>query len=92
MLEVIANILGRMTWNEVGSPVTDVVGVLLGFLSPFILLQGQRAINSACGDPKGETNAGYSLANWVWLVVGGLWWLLTLFGLYAIIFEPQLLA
>ncbi len=90
-LDITANILGRMAWNNVGSPMTDFAGVLLTLLLPAILLQGQRAINFACGDPEGKTNAGFSLANWIWLVVGCLWWLLTLFGLYAIVFEPALL-
>lgn len=91
VLTITINILDRMAGNSVGSPVTDIAGTALILIVPAILLQGQRAINVACDDPAGETNARFTLANWAWMVPGGLIWLLLLFGLYAIFFAPELL-
>lgn len=70
---------------------TDGIGTLMILIVPWVLLGGQRAINVACDDPAGEANANYTLANWAWMVVGGLIWLLLFFGLYAMFFAPELL-
>lgn len=41
----------------------------------------QRAANQASGDPEATGNARLTVANWAWLVVGGLLWLLNLAGI-----------
>lgn len=45
------------------------------------MVQAQRAANLACGDPTGSANARLTPLNWLWLVLGGLFWLLVLVGL-----------
>ena len=42
---------------------------------------GQRAANIAVGDPDGESNARFTVANWCWIVFGVLRWSLVLIGL-----------
>jgi hypothetical protein len=77
--------LSRLGAKGVGSPVTD----LLGFaaLAPVVwaLFKAQDAINHASGDPQGQSNDQITGANIGWLVLGGLLWLLSLLGLYAIL-------
>lgn len=92
VLTILANVLDRLAAQNIGSPITDLVGTALVFVVPLFLLQSQRAINVVCDDPEGKTNANYTLANWVWMVLGGLVWLLALFGIYALFFAPELLA
>lgn len=51
-----------------------------------VMLPAQRAINIACDDEDGSSNARLTGANWLWLVLGAIIWLGGAFGLYAIYF------
>ena len=91
VLAIATNIIDRMAGRGIGSPDTDAIGMVLTLFLPAALLPAQRAINFACNDPAGTTNSRFSAANWAWMIVGGLFWLLILFGLYAMYFAPELL-
>lgn len=52
------------------------------------LLQGQNAANVASDDPTGASNARLSLANWAWLALGAVGWLMVLGGLW-ILANPE---
>lgn len=45
------------------------------------LVKAQRAANAACGDPAADANRTFTWANWIWIVLGGLFWLLTFVGM-----------
>lgn len=45
------------------------------------LFHAQRAANIASGDPQALSNNRFTAANWVWIVLGGLFWLLIGVGL-----------
>lgn len=47
----------------------------------------QVAANIACDDPKGGSNERFTPANFAWLTIGGLVWLLLIFGVYTIVTE-----
>ena len=91
LLAICSSVLDRMANKGIGSPTTDVIGTALVLITPLVLVRGQKAINFACGDPDGSGNSRYTLANWVWMILGGLFWLLILFGVYAMVFAPELL-
>ena len=84
--------MDRLATQGIGSPTTELAGTLLTVIVPVILLQGQRAINFVCDDVGGKTNSKFTMANWTWMTLGGLVWLLSIFGLYAMLFAPELLA
>ena len=90
VLSVAMNILDRLSAQSIGSPATDILGFMLVPIIPFFLLKAQLAINSACEDPTGVTNSSLTLANWTWMIIGGLVWILILFGVYLMIVEPEL--
>lgn len=54
------------------------VGVLIGLgvgffpLVPFV--QAQAVANAACGDPLGDSNRTFSPMNWLWLLIGAMYW------------------
>ena len=75
----------------IGSPYFDIVGSVWGLLIIFPMLKAQQAINICCGDPNGESNDRLTVANWIWTILGGLIWLVSLLGVYIMIFEPELL-
>lgn len=45
------------------------------------LFHVQRAANIASGDPQALSNNRFTVANWIWIVLGGLFWLLLGIGL-----------
>jgi hypothetical protein len=85
VLAIIASICDRLAWKEVGSPTTDLLSV--GLLLPLGLLgwRMQDAANRACGEPDAASNRQFSGLNWFWMVLGGLWWVVVLLGLYIIV-------
>lgn len=58
------------------------IALLIAMLSALTLsiYHAQRAANIACGDPDGAANRRLTLANYVWLGLGGLWWALVALG------------
>jgi len=56
-------------------------------LTTMLLFPAQKAINHACNDVGGSTNSRFTALNWVWVVVGGLFWLLVVIGTVAILSE-----
>ena len=84
-------ILGRLAYYEIGSPTTDLLQLLLMPIATLILLPAQRAINAVCDDPAGNSNGSLTVGNWVWIVLGTLYWLLVLLGLYVLYVNPEML-
>jgi hypothetical protein len=74
-------ICDRMSRGNVGSPVTDIASVLLLFPLYFCYRHAQIRINAACGDPQGQGNSKFTVANWIWIVCGTIVCLLALAGL-----------
>lgn len=91
VMVILSNVLSRLSERSIGSPITDILSIAFVPFLPLLLLQGQRAINLACGDADGSQNQGLTVVNWVWMVIGGLVWLVAMFGIYLILFEPELL-
>ena len=79
LTESVAN---RMSIKGIGLPLTDYLGFLLFPLQIWILYKAQGAANVACECPKGEKNSLLTAANYFWIVVGGVFWLLVAIGLY----------
>jgi len=92
VLAIIGNGLDRLSAKSIGSPVSDLIAIALVLVIPAILLNAQRAINFACEDPAGSTNEDLTLANWLWMIFGGLLWMVVLFGAYVTLVNPELLA
>lgn len=59
------------------------------FLPILPLLAAQRALNLAEGDPEGRSNAAFSAANFAWMIVGGLFWMVVLLGLTMLVLNPD---
>ena len=82
-LLVISKALDRAAYRSIGSPVTDILSmlILLPLLAYFLSVQDK--INLVCNDPEGEGNARFTAANYAWIALGGVFWLLALVGLLA---------
>lgn len=85
VVAVLSNVLDRASSKGLGSPVTDVLGILVLPAMYYTLLVPQRAVNAAEGDPLGEGNARLSGANIAWIVFGALIWMAVAVGLVAVL-------
>lgn len=93
-LFVIVTIVGNLADRLLPFEEFPVIAVLAPwastFIATFLLLPAQNAANAASDDPDGRGNARLTAANWAWLLVGGLIWLLNVVGLYAVFVDPSL--
>ena len=82
VLLVISKMLDRAAYRSIGSPVTDVLSILI--LLPLLayFLSVQDKINLVCNDPEGEGNACFTAANYAWIALGAVLWLLLFIGLF----------
>ena len=77
---ITSQVLDRMSIKEIGSPYTDLLSILILPLIYLVLAKAQEAINLSQNDPEGQSNSGYTPANYVWIVLGALLWLMVIFG------------
>lgn len=79
---IVSNVLDRLSYRSIGSPYTDVASLLI--LAPLLaqVLSAQQMINVSCGDPNGESNSRFTNANYAWIVLGLLIWILVIFGIF----------
>lgn len=79
--QLITNLADRLPWPE--SSVVFLEAVTLALILPtgWALASIQRAANAACGDAQGESNRRLTPANYVWLAIGVVVWVLIIFGL-----------
>ena len=81
LFQVIATVCDRLSANNIGSPTTDVIGLLSLLPIGHFLWCMQDAANLACHQPRGESNRTFTWANWLWFVLGAFLWLMVLLGL-----------
>ncbi len=82
LMMIASGISERLSNRDIGSPYTDLIW--MGLLVPlcFGYRRAQRYINEACGDPEGVSNSELTGANWAWIIVGSIVWLMMVAGLY----------
>lgn len=80
VFQIVSNVCDRLASRSIGSPVTDLVSI--GMLLPlgYVMHRTQQAANLACQQPRGESNRALTAANWIWIVLGSLFWLLASVG------------
>ncbi|MDH5434214.1 MAG: hypothetical protein OEY19_09730 [Gammaproteobacteria bacterium] len=82
---IISNVSDRLSAKEIGSPVTDLIGLVLIPVIAWVLYKAQKVANIACGDPAGELNSELTAANYIWILLGLGLWAMVLLGLYVIL-------
>lgn len=90
IVSIVGNIIDRFIPYEAYPLLSSALPLISTLIATFLLLPAQKAINAACGDEGGSGNAKLTAANWAWMVVGGIFWLLILIGTYAMIMDPTL--
>ncbi|MFZ6768530.1 hypothetical protein ACO0LM_15835 [Undibacterium sp. Di26W] len=79
---IVSHVLDRLSYRSIGSPYTDVLSLLI--LAPLLaqFLSAQQMINASCGEPDGESNSRLTNANYAWIVLGLLIWILVIFSIF----------
>ncbi|MGZ5200929.1 MAG: hypothetical protein ACXWC4_14250 [Telluria sp.] len=74
ILYVAVSIADQLAKRSIGSPYTDFFGLVgLGLLL-FAYRKAQVMVNASCGDPEGMSNNTLTGANYVWIIIGVLFW------------------
>ncbi len=81
LLLIASGICSQLSSKGLGSPYTDLGWMLLLVPLYFSFRKAQQNINTACGDPQGLGNSKFTVANWIWIVLGILFWLLAMVGM-----------
>lgn len=79
--QIVSTVCDRLAAREIGSPTTDIIGLLALLPMGYCLWRIQDAANRACGQPHGESNQRFTWANWLWIAFGVVLWGLILVGL-----------
>lgn len=81
LFQVTGSISDRLAGYGIGSPYTDLFGLLSLMPVGYCLWSMQNAANIACGDAHGDSNRTFTWANWLWMALGALLWAMVLLGL-----------
>jgi hypothetical protein len=76
-------ICSKFSDNGYGNPITFYLSLLIFPVSCWVLYKAQSLANYAGEDVSGESNSKLTGLNYFWLVLGGIFWLLVLLGMYA---------
>ena len=82
VLILLSNMLDRASAKSLGSPVTDVLSLLILLPLVHYFIRAQEMINISCRDQQGRGNADLSKANYAWIAFGALLWCLIVVGLF----------
>jgi hypothetical protein len=81
ILSILSQILDKLSMKEIGSPITDLLSLVIIAFIYLPLLKAQKAINLSQGDIKGQANEKFTAANYIWMTIGVLIWIMTWFGM-----------
>lgn len=85
---VISSIISRFAAFSPSGGTLELISIGLMGATAYMKSYAQRAINVAAGDANGARNGRFTGANIAWLVLGGVIWLLTVLGIYALLVAP----
>lgn len=80
VLTIIANVLDRVSSTAVSTPLA-IVALACGLGAAYPLYEAQRVANVACGDARGSSNRAFTAANCIFILLGGVLWILIFIGM-----------
>ncbi|MEI6859545.1 MAG: hypothetical protein V5788_07170 [Shewanella sp.] len=83
VISIIGNISDRLAGNGYGVPFTLYSSLIVLPIACWCLYQAQSLANFSSDDVSGSSNSKLTFLNYIWLVLGFIFWLLVLFGIYA---------
>lgn len=86
VIAIISGLADRLSWDEIGSPYSDVLSIAILLPLFLVLRRAQEVINICEGDPDGTRNANYTIWNAFWIALGIGMWLMVALG-FLVIFD-----
>ena len=81
IISIASNVLDRLSYREIGSPFTDFASLLTLPLALLVLLKAQATINLSLNDRDGTSNNRLTGYNYLWILLGSIFWLFIGIGL-----------
>ncbi len=81
LFSITSSVLDRLSFNEIGSPTTDILSLLILIPLWQIVASAQRKVNLVCDDEQGTSNSSLTAVNWIFILLGAVLWLLVIVGL-----------
>ncbi len=82
VITIIGNIGDRLAGNGYGLPFTFYISLIALPISCWCLYKAQSLANFASDDVSGSSNSKLTFLNYIWLVLGFIFWILILLGIY----------
>jgi len=81
IVSIASNALDRLSFREIGSPLTDILSIAILPFFLIIILQAQEVINLSQNDRVGSSNCKFTIYNYLWILLGFVFWMLIAVGL-----------
>lgn len=87
---IVESLCDGLSSKSIGSPITDIMSLLVFPIIGWTLYKAQFSANIACNDPGGKKNSQLSAVNFIWIFVGAILWLLVGVAVYdAVVGLPE---
>ncbi|MCG7497774.1 hypothetical protein MHO82_12960 [Vibrio sp. Of7-15] len=78
---VVSQISDQLPGKEIGFQYTDYISFILLPAACWSLYKAQVLANAVCNNPDGSKNNKFSILNYLWLVLGAVFWSLIVWGM-----------
>ncbi len=82
ILTITSSILDRAAENSVTIGLVDYASLAMVFILLGPIYMVQEVVNKINGDPEGRLNSSFSIYNFIFIILGGLMWILVGIGLF----------
>lgn len=83
ILMLLSTVLDRASAHGMGSPTTDIASLVVILPLVVELRKAQAMINASCSDADGSGNSDFTKANYAWVAIGVVVWLVMIIELFA---------
>lgn len=83
ILIIVSNVLTRVANHFADYFWINAASLIILIPVMFTMRGAQDMVNAACGDPDGAGNANLTGANYAWIALGVIFWILIVFGMFA---------
>jgi multisubunit Na+/H+ antiporter MnhG subunit len=88
LFAILENVSDRLSRKSIGEPFTDFILLITLPVIGWTLYKAQISANIACDDPAGAGNSRLTPANYAWIVLGAVFWVIVGLGLYTVTVGP----
>ncbi len=88
VLSIVSTILSNVPGEGMGAVVGSLLSIILSVIALIPLLKAQKVANVINDDEEGQANATLTGVNWIFIILGVLFWLMSLFSLVVLLMIP----